>query len=138
MLVLKTLATLTELRCRGPQAQLREIPEEVMQFVPEVPLQLNMKIFAFCIRSAPAGSAPGSGGCTNEMLKVCLDDAETFQLLGLAAADFARSRVPPNAMHCFTMETLTEERRRSARDSHRHHIPKTAGQMRREAVQQGC
>ena len=41
------------------------------------------------------------------MLKVCIDDAETLQVLGLAAADFARGTVPRNAMHCFTMATLT-------------------------------
>ena len=30
------------------------------------------------------------GGCSYEMLKVCLDDAELLQLLTAAAEDFAR------------------------------------------------
>ena len=78
LLVPKTAETLTELRRRRPQVPLREIPQEVMQFEPESPLHLDLKIFSVCFRSAPSGSAPGPGGCTNEMLKVCLDDQETF------------------------------------------------------------
>ena len=47
------------------------------------------------------------GGCTNEMLKVCFDDKETLQLLGLTAADFARATSPRNVTHCSTLATLT-------------------------------
>ena len=32
------------------------------------------------LRTSPSGSAPGPGGCTNEFLRVCLDDAEVLQL----------------------------------------------------------
>ena len=42
---------------------------------------------------APTGSSSGPGGCTNEMLKVCLDNTEALHLLTSAAEDFARSSV---------------------------------------------
>ena len=35
---------------------------------------------------SPSGSAPGPGGCSNEMLRVCLDDVETLGLLFFSAA----------------------------------------------------
>ena len=41
------------------------------------PSQFNRKIFVDCLRSALSGSAPGPGGCTHELQRVCLDDHET-------------------------------------------------------------
>ena len=41
------------------------------------------------------------------MLKVCLDDQETVQLLFCAADEFARGDVPRGVGHCFTLATLT-------------------------------
>ena len=96
-----------ELRERRPQVASREIPREVLDFAPQAPMELNFKLFSICLRSAPAGSSPGPGGCTNEMLKVCLDDQETLQLLYCAADEFARGDVPRGVGHCFTLATLT-------------------------------
>ena len=59
--------TLKELRERRPQVASREIPREVLDFAPQAPLELNFKLFSTCLRSAPAWSSPGPGGCTNEM-----------------------------------------------------------------------
>ena len=42
----------------------------------------------------PSGCSPGPGRCTNEMLRVCLDDHELFQLLFSASEDFARGTGP--------------------------------------------
>ena len=64
-------------------------------------------MFAKCSREAPSGSAPGPGGCTNEMLRVCLDDGEVLQLLHLAAQDFAQGRAPAEASHVFTPASMT-------------------------------
>ena len=61
-----------------PQAA---IPQNVMEFVPERPVELDVALFTKCLRSAPSGSASGLGGCTNDVLQVCLDDYELFQLL---------------------------------------------------------
>ena len=102
----KTEETLEELRRRRPQAALRQIPQEVMDYAPDSPLAMDMKIFAKCLRTAPAGSSAGPGGCSNEMLKVCLDDEETCQLLFLAAEDFARGTAP-NVSQCFMLANLT-------------------------------
>ena len=51
-------------------------------------------------------SAPGPGGRTNEMLKVCLDDAEVSQLLFLAAQDMAKAHIPESAK-TFMLATMT-------------------------------
>ena len=58
-------------------------------------------------RSALSGSAPGLGGCSYQMLKICLDDAEILQLLREAAEDFARAAVPQCIFHVFCEATLT-------------------------------
>ena len=99
----RNAATLEELRRRRPQQRRANIPEEVTNFVPEDELVLESKLFAVCLRSAPSGSAPGPGGCTNEILRVCLDDKET--LLMLIAADKSshalQSRTPSFAPSCW-------------------------------------
>ena len=58
-------------------------------------------MFAECtIRSGP-------GGCTNEMLRVCLDDAEVFQLLFRAAEDLTRTNVPESVSKAFMVASMT-------------------------------
>ena len=98
-------ATLEELQRRRPQVVLSEIPPELLNRKPESVLVLDRKIFAECLRKA--GSAPGPGGCTNEMLRVCLDDPELLHLITAAAEDFARGATPPCVSHMFTMATMT-------------------------------
>ena len=85
---------------------IREIPVEVLNFVPGQALVLDAILFCKCLASALSGSAPGPGGCTNEMLKVCLDDAEVSQLLFLAAQDMARAQIPESAK-TFMLATMT-------------------------------
>ena len=55
---------------------------------------MDFVLFTKCLQSAPSGVSAGPGGCTNEMLRVCLDDTEVLQLLFRAAEDFARTNVP--------------------------------------------
>ena len=76
---------------------IREIPVEVLNFVQGQALVLDATLFSKCLASAPSGSAPGPGGFTNKMLKICLDDAEVSQLLFLAAQDMARAQIPESA-----------------------------------------
>ena len=83
-----------ELRRKQPQEVLSPIPQDVFGYVPENELKLDAKLFATCLRSAPCGSSPGPGGCSHEMLKVCLTDSDTLQLLTAAAEDFARAKTP--------------------------------------------
>ena len=69
--------TLAELRGRPSEERESSIPEEVQDFVPEHRLILDASKFAKCLQTAPSGFSPGPGGCTNEILKVCLEDSET-------------------------------------------------------------
>ena len=63
------------------------------------------------MRKAPLESASGPGGCTNEVLRVCLEDPEVLQLLSAAAEDFTRGTAPLCATRAFTMATMTTFRR---------------------------
>ena len=99
--------TLNELRRRRPQGRVRDIPADVLEFCPERELKLDAKIFAECLRSAPTGCSPGPGGCSNEILKVCLDDHESLALLTVAAEDFAKAAVPPCVFKAFMSARMT-------------------------------
>ena len=85
-----------------------------MQFSPSDPVVLKAKLFTKCLSGAPSGSAPGPGGCTNEMLRVCLDGAELLELLRSAAEDFARGTAPEEAISLFRMATMTALRKPDA------------------------
>ena len=74
---------------------------------PDKPVELDMKLFTKCLQSAPSGCSPGPGGCTNEMLRLCLDDPELVQLLFRAAEDCARARMPDTVMKAFMSATMT-------------------------------
>ena len=78
----KNGATLGELRRHSPQMQLREIPHAVLETQPERALTLDQTIFHSCLQGSPSSVAPGPGGCTNEILRVCLDDAEILSYNG--------------------------------------------------------
>ena len=69
------------------------IHQSVMEFVFERLVELDVALFTKCARSAPSGSASGPGGCTNEMLRVCLDDHE-FQLLFRTVEHTAKADMP--------------------------------------------
>ena len=83
--------------------QVSPILQAVLDFVPESTLQLDKQLFVECLQTAPSGCAPGPGGCTNEMLHVCLDDHETLELLTSAAEDYARVTVPDEARKSFML-----------------------------------
>ena len=99
----KNGATLGELRHQRPQTQLREIPPAVLEAQPPRAVTLDRKILHSCLLGSPSGVAPGPGGCTNEMLRVCLDDAEILSLLCDAAEDFARGEIPDNVTRCLML-----------------------------------
>ena len=44
--------------------------------------------------------------CTNEMLRVCLDDVQLLQLLPSASEDFARRSAPPEATQLFFLASM--------------------------------
>ena len=48
-----------------------------------------------------------TGGCSNEILKVCLDDHESLALLTVAAEDFAKAAVSPCVFKAFMSTRMT-------------------------------
>ena len=64
-----------------------------------------------CSQNASRVHQPGvlrvQGRCTNEMLRVCLDDPEVFQLLFRAAEDCAAATMPETARKAFMSATMT-------------------------------
>ena len=102
--------TMQELQRKRPQERRKEIPSAVLEFVPDGKLNLSLKMFANCLRGAPSGSSPGPGGCSNEMLRVCLDDSLLF--LHAAEEDFARADVPPSIFAAFMMANMTALQKR--------------------------
>ena len=69
----RTLETLEEFWRKRCQNQVQPIPFDVMEFTPETPIELDARVVDTSLRSAPPA---GLGGCTHEMLQVCLDDVE--------------------------------------------------------------
>ena len=84
-------------------------------------MQLDRKIFATCLRGSPSGSSPGPGGCTNEMLRVVLDDPEALVFLTAAAEDFAGADVPVyfRGFHVGDDDCVAKTGRRSERFTER-------------------
>lgn len=78
-----TQATLNELRdpaLRPPQP-VRPVPENILQFRPSSPVQLDRTIFDQVILSLRKGKSAACGGTRNEYLKLCLEDDYSFSLL---------------------------------------------------------
>ena len=120
----KTQATFDELQRKRPQEQVRQIPPEVMGYVPEQALMMDFALFTKCLQSAPSGVSAGPGGCTNEMLRVCLDDAEVLQLLFRVAEDFARTNVPESVSKAFMAASMTALQKHDGGVRHRGWLPK--------------
>ena len=59
---------------------------------PRPPSGLGFEQVEKCFRTAPTGSFPGRGSCTNEILKVCLDDTETLELFDIGSGKLGQSQ----------------------------------------------
>ncbi len=101
-----TDATLQELLSR-PRELVTEIPDEVLAFEPDVPLDFAFKLFARALKAAPRGSSGGPGETTNELLKVALDDEDTATLLHGAALRLARAQIPTTIADAFMSARMT-------------------------------
>ena len=102
-----TLDTLAQLQERRHQERVMEIPPEVVEFVPDRFFELDRALFTKCLQSAPSGCAPGPGGCSNEMLRMCFDNGEVFQLLFRTAEDCAFVSMPKNVRKASVSATMT-------------------------------
>ena len=133
---------LAQLRRQRPQEQLRELSRRVTEFQPERPLNLDKQIFHDCLRGLPSGVASGPGGCTNEMLVVCLE--ETLSLVFEAAQDFARGQVPAVVCRSLMLATMTALQKNDgsvrgiARTVFRHLMAKVLARQFSDEVEAAC
>ena len=98
-----------------------------------------------CLQGSPSGVAPGPGGCTNEMLRVYLDDAEILSLLFDAAEDFARGEIPDNVTRFLMLATMIALEKRdggvrgiATGTSFRRLVAKVLARQFSEQVEQAC
>ena len=99
--------TFNELQGKRPQEVQRELPEHFFNFVPESPLVLDRDAFLKSLKTSPRGSSPGPGECTDEHLKVLLDETDFFELLFDAVTSFAQARIPASISKALTSARLT-------------------------------
>ena len=66
---------------------------------------MDAKVFAECLRSAPTGCSPGPGGCSNEILKVCLP--RSIGSVDGGGRGFAKAAVPPCVFKAFMSARMT-------------------------------
>ena len=90
-----------------PQEVQRAIPRAVVEWEPESPVQIDMKIFLQSLRTAPKGFSPRPGGFTCEHLRVLLDVVATFDLLLEAASSLAQANLPVEIATALTGAHLT-------------------------------
>ena len=118
------------------------IPREVLDFVPDQVLDLDQQELVKCLRTSPSKSAPGPGGCTNELLCVCLDDNELLQLLFLAAEDLARGNAAAKLFIIATVTVLSEKDGRvcgiATRTSFRRLVAKTLARQFAKEMERTC
>ncbi len=101
-----TPETLRQLRTR-PQVEGEAIPDEILEFVPDVLVDIEFQAFVETLKAAPRGSSGGPGGVTNEHLKVALDDEDTAALLHRSALRLARAQVPEDITRAYMSARMT-------------------------------
>ena len=136
----RTDDTFNLLQDTRPQQHVRRTPQAVMEYRPDVPLALSWKTFTKCLRESPSGSSPGPGGCTNEMLRVCLDDEEVLQWSYFGGTRFRARRCTNRSItrvHVGNHDGVAKERWRCARNRHRNEFSPTRCQNVSATVRTG-
>ena len=123
----------------------KPIPEEVLNFVPEAPLELDREKYVCSVRSAPRGSAAGLAGDTNEHLKTILDDEAATDLLVDAAELLARAQVPETIVHAIALGSLTASLKDTGRvrgivagDTFRRGVARTLAEQHNQEFEDAC
>ncbi len=96
---------------RRPPELAEAIPNVVLQYSPDRPLDIKFKLFVETLRATARGSSGGPGGTTYEHLKVALDDEDTAALLHRSALRFARAEVPADIAEAFMAAKMTALRK---------------------------
>ena len=116
-----------------------------MEFQTAVPLNMDTKIFRSCLSGALSGVASGLGSCTNEMLRVYLDDIETTELLFCAVEDLAGGEVLEIASRPLMSAAMTALEKKNGRvrgiangTSSRRLAAKTLARQFSQKVQEAC
>ena len=117
--------TFDAMQNRRPQEVVRNILKDILEFEPDVPVQVDRKAFLKCLKSAPKGSSPGPGGL----------HLRTSQNLGRRRGhngspvrsrdQFGTSPGPTNHLQRIDVgqtHSAQEGRRRSERHCHRVHL----------------
>ena len=94
----------------GTWSLAREIPVEVMASSP-TSVNVDTSTFSKYLSSTTSGSASGPGGCTYEMLKVCLGDTEATHLLFHAPEELDRAKAPEPVTRAFMTDTVAALRK---------------------------
>ena len=82
---------------RRPSSIRDPIPEEIVNFQPRRPFDLDKRTFIKKIRGARRGVSGGPSGMTADYLKVLLDDS-SIDLLFELALELARAELPSPIM----------------------------------------
>ena len=101
-----TLNALTD-RDRRPVQPMRKLSRETMEFMREVPLNLDEKRFAQNLRSSRRGAAAGPSGMTTHHLRPLLSNPQEFHWLFRAAEQLARSQAPEVAVDAVRLGRMT-------------------------------
>ena len=138
---LETLNKLTDPRLRPPE-QLRPIPDEVLSYRPEAPVELDRDLFARNLRTTRRGLSPGLGGTRNEHLKLALEDTTCLDDLTNVAQHVAEGDLPPQIAEAMRMckltaitKNATKIRGLNAGDSFRRLVARTLAQQHTDEFQ---
>ena len=103
-----TLPTLQALRdpSRRPPRPREDIPQELLEFEPITPLELDEGSFSKNLRSARKGAAAGPSGMTTDHLRPLLDNVRDLHMLFLVGEQLATGKAPHEVVETVRMGRL--------------------------------
>ena len=101
-----TLHLLTDTERRLPNP-VKELPPEMLEFIPEVPFALDEKRFAQNLRTSRRGAAPGPSGMISEHLRPLLSRPADLYWLFRAGEQLVLGEAPEVAVEAIRMERMT-------------------------------
>ena len=92
---------------RKPPEPRDTIPRVLLDFVPEMPFDLDVTKFASNVRSARRGAAAGPSGMTVEHMRLVLDNVRDAHLLFSMAEQLSRAHVPLSVTDALRLGRMT-------------------------------